>query len=71
MISSMREMAQEVLAETGMKDTVVTVLAEFFHDSFKDDPAGVGDWLAQNGTSVNLFVELVAELRSPQESASE
>lgn len=42
---------------------VVAVLAEFFQDSFKEDAAGVGDWLARNGTTVDLFVELVDAMR--------
>lgn len=28
---------------------VINVLAQFFQDSFKDDPAGVSDWLARTG----------------------
>lgn len=65
MAEDMEEMAKEVLDEPGNRDLVIKVLAEFFEDSFKDDPAGVGDWLAQNGTSVDLFISLVAEIRQP------
>jgi hypothetical protein len=61
---------QEAPPRPGMKDTVVSVLAEFFQDSFKEDPAGVGDWLDRNGTSADLFVEMVAELRAPQDEGN-
>lgn len=64
MAKSMRELARNILCEEETRDDVIFVLAEFFQDSFKEDAPGVGDWLAQNGTSVDLFVELVAELRS-------
>jgi hypothetical protein len=60
--------AAELIEDEDTKDLVIDVLAEFFQDSFKDDPLGVGDWLAQNGTSADLFVELVAALRRPQET---
>jgi hypothetical protein len=64
----MEDVARDLLDDDVVKTDVVDVLAEFFQDSFKDDPVGVGDWLAQNGTSVDLFVQLVAQLRTPQES---
>lgn len=57
--------AAELIEDEDTKDLVIDVLAEFFQDSFKDDPAGVGDWLVQGGTSPDLFVELVAALRRP------
>ena len=44
MIEPMRELARDILSEDEAKDSVIAVLAEFFHDSFKDDPVGVGDW---------------------------
>jgi hypothetical protein len=46
-----------------VRPLTIAVLAEFFQDSFKDDPHGVSDWLAQGGTSVDLFVELVDALK--------
>lgn len=42
---------------------VIVVLAQFFQDSFKDDPAGVSDWLAQGDTTPDLFVHLVDAIR--------
>lgn len=34
-------------------------LAEFFRDSFAEDPVGVGDWCAQGGHDVDqLMVEI-------------
>lgn len=53
----------ELIQEADVRKMTIDVLAEFFQDSFKDDPTGVGDWLAQNGTSADLFVELVDALR--------
>lgn len=38
------------------KDDFYAALAEFFRDSFAEDPLGVGDWLAQGGTDVDEFV---------------
>ena len=61
-------LAAEVLEDDDNKSLVVSVLAEFFQDSFKDDPVGVSDWLAQGGTSVDLFIDMVALLRRPQAS---
>ena len=66
-----RQFARNILVEDETRTSVIDVLAEFFQDSFKEDPMGVGDWLAQNGTSVDLFVELVRELRPPQEVTGE
>lgn len=63
------EEARELLADEDVRKTVIDVLAEFFQDSFDDDPMGVGDWLAQNGTSVDLFIELVGAIRAPSENA--
>jgi hypothetical protein len=57
--------ATELLGDADVKDNVIEVLAEFFEDSFREDAAGVGDWLVRNGTSVDLFVELVAALHRP------
>lgn len=54
----------ELIKEPGVRKTTIDVLAEFFQDSLKEDPTGVGDWLVQGGTSPDLFVELVAALRS-------
>lgn len=64
MADSMREMAREVLEEGDTRAVVIDILAEFFQDSIKEDPIGVGDWLAQGGTSADLFIEMVEELRS-------
>jgi len=58
-----KEMACYLLSEGEFKTDIIAVLAEFFEDAFKEDPAGVGEWLAKNGTSADLFVELVAQLR--------
>lgn len=54
----------DLIKEPDVRKMTIDVLAEFFQDSFKDDHAGVGDWLAQGGTSVDLFVELVKALRA-------
>jgi hypothetical protein len=37
-------------------------------DAFTDDPISVGEWLAANQTSTELFSELVAALRLQNES---
>ena len=65
-MKDMKDVARELIEERPIRADTINVLAEFFKDSFADDPMGVSDWLAQNGTSVDLFVELVAALRSPQ-----
>lgn len=65
-MSDLGTLPADILDEN--KDVVISVLAEFFQDSFKDDPIGVGDWIAQGGTNVDLFVEMVALLRRPQVS---
>lgn len=68
-MKSLAEMAAEILDEDpDTKATVISLLAEFFQDSFMEDPAGVGDWLYRNETSADLFVEMVALLRLPQET---
>jgi hypothetical protein len=41
------------------QDDFLQILAEFFRDSFAEDPAGVGEWLAQGGTDVDAFVHEV------------
>jgi hypothetical protein len=56
--------AQELIKEPDVRKTTLDVLAEFFQDQFNEDPAGVSDWLAQGGTSVDLFVDLVKALRN-------
>jgi hypothetical protein len=38
------------------QDVFYTTLAEFFRDSFSEDPIGVGDWLAQSGQDVDTFI---------------
>jgi hypothetical protein len=35
---------------------VCSVLAEFFRDAFKNDPAGVGEWLAQGDNDPDEFI---------------
>lgn len=50
---------------------VINVLAQFFQDSFKDDPAGVSDWLAQGDTTPDLFVHLVEAIRIRVSAATE
>lgn len=37
-------------------DEFYATLAEFFRDSFQEDPAGVGEWLAQSGQDVDAFM---------------
>jgi hypothetical protein len=53
----------DLINEPDVRKMTIDVLAEFFQNEFRDDPAGVGDWLAQGGTSVDLFVDLVQALR--------
>jgi hypothetical protein len=60
----------DLIKEPDVRMTTIDVLAEFFQDSLKEDPAGVGDWLAQNGTSADLFVDLVAALRAEAKTFS-
>lgn len=63
------EMAAEILDDDpDTKATVISMLAEFFQDSFREDPVSVGDWLTENKTSVDLFIEMVAVLRSSRET---
>jgi hypothetical protein len=52
---------QAILADT--RDQVIDQLAEFFQDSFDENPVGVADWLAQGGTTPDLFIHLVVALR--------
>ena len=56
----------KMLNDDELKADVVKVLAEFFEDSFKDDPAGVGDWLARNGTSVDSSLGLSQPCAHPR-----
>lgn len=41
------------------RDELLTILAEFFRDTFADDPIGVGDWFAQNGDDIDAFVAVL------------
>ena len=69
-MSDLAKMAAVILDEDAeAKASVISVLAHFFQESFEEDPAGVGDWLARNQTSADLFVEFAALLRGPQEGA--
>lgn len=54
---------KDLIKEADVRKMTIDVLAEFFQSEFKEDPSGVGDWLAQGGTSVDLFVDLVQALR--------
>lgn len=63
-MSDMEQFHREVLDDGDNRNLVIDILAEFFQDSFKDDPVGVADWLAQGRTTPDLFVGMVAQLRS-------
>lgn len=41
-------------------------LAEFFRDSFAEDAAGVGEWLAQSGQDVDEFIQELDALHPAQ-----
>jgi hypothetical protein len=53
----------DMLDDEDTEKLVLDALAEFFQDSFDEDPAGVADWLVQGGTSPDLFIHLVVALR--------
>lgn len=38
------------------RDELYILLAEFFHDSFREDPVGVGDWFAQGDHDIEQFI---------------
>ncbi len=42
------------------KEEAYCILVEFFMDSFREDPAGVGDWFAQGGNDIDAFYEIVS-----------
>lgn len=41
------------------KEYVLQKLIEFFLEDFENDPAGVGDWLAQDEIDANEFITTV------------
>lgn len=45
------------------KNEVIKTLAEFFIGEFENDPASIGDWLAQAGQDADEFVKIVEELK--------
>ncbi len=49
------------------KDDVYRILVEFFMDSFREDPSGVGDWFAQGGNDIDAFYEIVSNERKKSE----
>lgn len=62
-MSTLNEYHLAILDDKDTFKNVIDVLAQFFQDSFKDDPAGVSDWLAQGDTTPELFVHLVEAIR--------
>jgi len=54
----------DLIKEPDVRKVTIDVLAEFFQDQFKEDAAGVGEWLVRTGTSVDLFIDLVEALRA-------
>lgn len=44
------------------RDDFYAILAEFFRDSLAEDAAGVGDWLAQGGHDVDVFISELNQL---------
>jgi hypothetical protein len=62
-MNTLNEYHLAILDDKETFKSIVDVLAQFFQDSFKDDPAGVSDWLAQGDTTPDLFVHLVKALR--------
>ena len=38
------------------RDDFYAMLAEFFRDSFEEDPTGVADWLAQGDADADEFI---------------
>jgi len=52
-----------MLEDEDTEKVVLDVLAEFFQDSFDEDPTGVADWLVQGGTSPDIFIHMVVALR--------
>jgi hypothetical protein len=46
--------------EAMSKEEVYRILVEFFLDSFREDPSGVGDWFAQGGNDIDEFYEIVS-----------
>jgi hypothetical protein len=53
---------RHMLADAETKRDVVGLLAKFFQDSFSDDPIAAREWLEENQTTPDLFVELVLAL---------
>jgi hypothetical protein len=45
------------------KDEILKELVEFFLDEFSNDPAGVGDWLAQGEQDAEKFISSVYRLK--------
>lgn len=49
------------------RGSLILLLAEFFMEEFREDPGGVGDWLAQGEQDADDVVprirELIAELK--------
>lgn len=41
------------------KEQLFSQLVEFFRDSFSEDPAGVGDWIAQGDFTADEMVEAI------------
>lgn len=52
-----------LLEDNDHEKLVISTLAEFFQDSFDEDPVGVADWLVQGSTSPDTFIHLVVALR--------
>jgi len=46
------------------KDEILRDLIEFFLEDFSDDPAGVGDWLAQGDHDVDEFIAGIRKLKT-------
>lgn len=49
------------------KDEILRDLIEFFLEDFTNDPAGVGDWLAQGDHDADEFIGAVEKLKGELE----